>query len=43
VLLRGERWAAVSREPVRKGDRLRVTRIEGLTVQVEPDKSHELL
>jgi membrane-bound serine protease (ClpP class) len=43
VLLRGERWAAVSREPVRKGDRLRVTRIEGLTVEVEPDKSHELL
>jgi membrane-bound serine protease (ClpP class) len=39
VLLHGERWTAVSRKPVREGERLRVTRIDGLVVEVEPDPS----
>lgn len=35
VHLTGERWNAISRAPVEKDDRLRVTAIEGLTVYVE--------
>ncbi len=34
VRISGERWNAISDEPVREGDRLRVTAIEGLTVSV---------
>lgn len=41
VRLRGERWNARSAQPVRAGQRLRVTAVDGLTVEVtsEPDKS----
>jgi len=36
VLLHGERWRARGQAGIRKGDRLRVTALEGLTVSVEP-------
>ena len=34
VRLSGERWNAISEEPVKEGERVRVTAIEGLTVTV---------
>jgi membrane-bound serine protease (ClpP class) len=37
VWVHGERWQAHSRVPVRKGQRLRVTRVNGLIVHVEPE------
>jgi membrane-bound serine protease (ClpP class) len=37
VRVRGEIWNAVTRAPVRAGQRLRVVRIDGLTLQVEPE------
>jgi membrane-bound serine protease (ClpP class) len=37
ILLDGERWHAVSDQPVRKGDRLKVTEVKGLIVNVEPE------
>lgn len=33
----GERWKAVTDAPLRKGDKVRVTGVEGLTLQVTPD------
>jgi membrane-bound serine protease (ClpP class) len=36
VFLDGERWTAVSPEPVKKGQRLEVIAIEGLVAQVQP-------
>lgn len=39
VRIRGELWNAVSREPVKGGQQLRVVRIDGLTLEVEPDRS----
>ncbi len=36
VLLDGERWHAISEQPISKGDALRVTAIKGLIVNVEP-------
>ncbi|MGI9291119.1 MAG: NfeD family protein [Gammaproteobacteria bacterium] len=39
VILEGERWNATSQVAVSKGQRLRVTAIEGLVVQVEPLES----
>ena len=36
VWLHNERWRAHACEPVRKGQALRVVRLEGLTVEVEP-------
>jgi len=36
VRLQGERWHAVSDRPVRKGQRLKVTAVEGLTLHVTP-------
>ncbi|MDO3721474.1 nodulation protein NfeD [Marinobacter sp. chi1] len=38
VRLSGERWNAVSQEPVRTGDPVRVTRVDGLTVSVEVEQ-----
>jgi membrane-bound serine protease (ClpP class) len=35
--VRGERWRVRSPRPVRSGERLRVTRIEGLTLDVQPE------
>ncbi|KPP96866.1 nodulation protein NfeD [Marinobacter sp. HL-58] len=37
VRMNGERWNALSDAPVKAGDRLRVTAIEGLTVHVEAE------
>jgi membrane-bound serine protease (ClpP class) len=36
VYVHGERWTARARVPVRKGQRLRVSRVSGLAVDVEP-------
>lgn len=36
VRIRGERWRAHSDVPVRKGEKLRVKRVEGLLLHVEP-------
>lgn len=36
VHVHGETWSAVSRAPVRQGQRLRVVRVDGLTLEVEP-------
>ncbi len=36
VRVQGELWQAVSREPVRAGQRLRIRKLDGLTVEVEP-------
>ncbi|WP_075878651.1 NfeD family protein [Vreelandella massiliensis] len=38
VRLHGERWNAVSDAPVKKGDTLKVERVEGLTLHVTPEK-----
>jgi membrane-bound serine protease (ClpP class) len=36
VWAHGERWRAVSSEPVRKGQTLRIKRVENLLLHVEP-------
>jgi membrane-bound serine protease (ClpP class) len=36
VRVQGELWQAVSRQPVRAGQRLRIRKVDGLTVEVEP-------
>ena len=41
VKVHGERWAARSRAPVRRGQALRVTRIHGLVLDVEPNDETE--
>jgi membrane-bound serine protease (ClpP class) len=38
VRVHGEMWSARSTVPVRAGQRVRVTGIEGLTLQVSPDE-----
>lgn len=37
----GETWRVRSREPLRKGQRVRVTAIDGLTLEVVPESPHE--
>jgi len=39
VRVRGEIWNAVTREAVKAGDPLRIVRVDGLTLQVEPARS----
>jgi membrane-bound serine protease (ClpP class) len=36
VLVRGERWRALSSAPIEKGEKIRVTQIDGLTLTVAP-------
>jgi membrane-bound serine protease (ClpP class) len=36
VRIHGEMWQAVARAPVKKGQQLRVLRVDGLTLEVEP-------
>ena len=36
VFVSGELWRATAREPVRKGARVRVVKVDGLTLLVEP-------
>ena len=38
VRVHGEVWTAVSRKPVRAGERLRIVAVDGLTLEVEPAK-----
>jgi membrane-bound serine protease (ClpP class) len=38
VRVRGEIWTAVSPEPVTEGQRLRIRRVDGLTLHVEPER-----
>ena len=35
--VRGANWRVVSRVPLRRGDKIRVTRIDGRTLSVEPE------
>jgi membrane-bound serine protease (ClpP class) len=37
VFVHGERWRARTTTPLHKGDRVRVTAIDGLELDVEPD------
>jgi membrane-bound serine protease (ClpP class) len=41
VRVRGEIWNAVARAPVKEGQRLRIVRVDGLTLEVEPDERPE--
>jgi len=41
VFLRGERWRAVSSTPLVPGQTVRIRRIDGLTLEVEPEKTAE--
>lgn len=38
VFVHGEDWRAVTRRPVRRGQRVRVVAVDGLTLTVEPDE-----
>jgi membrane-bound serine protease (ClpP class) len=38
VRVHGELWQAVSAQPVRAGQRLRILKVDGLVVQVEPER-----
>ncbi|WP_457301948.1 NfeD family protein, partial [Phyllobacterium sp. P5_D12] len=38
ILAHGERWAAVSETPLKKGQQVRVAGIEGIILTVEPDQ-----
>jgi membrane-bound serine protease (ClpP class) len=38
ILVRGEYWDAVSSTPLEPGSQVRVTRVDGLTLRVEPVK-----
>ncbi|HUO81845.1 MAG TPA: nodulation protein NfeD [Gammaproteobacteria bacterium] len=42
VRLYGELWNAYARAPVRQGDKVRVTAIDGLTLEVEPTSIREI-
>ncbi len=39
VFVHGERWRAVSDTPLAKGQQVRITRVDGLTVTVAPDRA----
>ena len=38
VRVHGELWTAVSTAPVRAGQRLRIRKVDGLVIQVEPER-----
>jgi membrane-bound serine protease (ClpP class) len=39
VRVHGELWHAVTQTPVQAGERLRIIKVDGLTLEVEPDRS----
>jgi membrane-bound serine protease (ClpP class) len=41
VRTRGEIWDAIARAPVKEGQRLRIVRVDGLRLEVEPDERSE--
>jgi membrane-bound serine protease (ClpP class) len=41
VRVRGEIWNAVAHEAIKEGQRLRITRVDGLTLEVEPEARRE--
>lgn len=41
VRVRGEIWDAIARAPVKEGQRLRIVRVDGLRLEVEPDERSE--
>ena len=41
VRVRGEIWNAVTRVAVKEGERLRILRVDGLTLEVEPETRSE--
>lgn len=41
VRVRGEIWNAVAHEAIKEGQRLRITRVDGLTLEVEPEARPE--
>jgi membrane-bound serine protease (ClpP class) len=38
VYVHSETWRAVTRSPIKKGQRLRVLRVDGLTLEVAPEE-----
>lgn len=41
VHLHGENWNAISATPVKKGDKIKVTKLDGLTLHVEPVRDND--
>jgi membrane-bound serine protease (ClpP class) len=41
VFVHGERWRAVSDTPLKQGQQVRITGIDGLTVTVAPDRADD--
>jgi membrane-bound serine protease (ClpP class) len=41
VRVRGERWRARSANPIKKGQTLKITRVDGLTLEVEPPTNND--
>ena len=41
VLVHGERWRAVGAVPLNAGDKVRIRRMDGLTLEVDPETTSE--
>lgn len=42
IFVHGENWRARSRSPVNQGEKVRVTHVKGLSLEVEPEKSENI-